>query len=74
MIKKSIQKELNEIKTQQGNKLVELQQQFKSSDNNVEEILNIYDKINEIQNDIMDQVQIKFLDKILLNFDQFQGL
>ncbi|WP_288635356.1 FimV/HubP family polar landmark protein, partial [Pseudoalteromonas sp. UBA6610] len=37
--KKEIQKELNEIKTQQGNKLVELQQQFKSSVNNVEEIL-----------------------------------
>ncbi|MBB1280910.1 FimV/HubP family polar landmark protein [Pseudoalteromonas sp. SR41-1] len=37
--KKEIQKELNEIKTEQGTKLVELQQQFKSSVSNVEEIL-----------------------------------
>ena len=36
--KKELQKELNEIKTEQGNKLVELQQQFKSSVSNVEEI------------------------------------
>jgi pilus assembly protein FimV len=37
--KKAIQQELNAIKTDQGNKLVELQQQFKSSVSNVEEIL-----------------------------------
>ncbi|WP_024606168.1 MULTISPECIES: FimV/HubP family polar landmark protein [unclassified Pseudoalteromonas] len=37
--KKEIQKELNEIKTEQGTKLVELQQQFKSSVSNVEDIL-----------------------------------
>ncbi|GEN41237.1 FimV/HubP family polar landmark protein [Pseudoalteromonas nigrifaciens] len=37
--KKELQKELNDIKTDQSNRLVELQQQFKSSVNNVEEIL-----------------------------------
>ncbi|WP_415638196.1 FimV/HubP family polar landmark protein, partial [Pseudoalteromonas distincta] len=37
--KKEIQKELNEIKVEQGTKLVELQQQFKNSVSNVEEIL-----------------------------------
>ena len=37
--KKELQKEIKEIKTDQSNKLVELQQQFKSSVSNVEEIL-----------------------------------
>ncbi|PCC12347.1 FimV/HubP family polar landmark protein [Pseudoalteromonas sp. JB197] len=37
--KKELQKELNDIKTDQSNRLVELQQQFKSSVNNVEEML-----------------------------------
>ncbi|MGB1305522.1 FimV/HubP family polar landmark protein, partial [Pseudoalteromonas marina] len=37
--KKELQKEIKEIKTDQTNKLVELQQQFKSSVTNVEEIL-----------------------------------
>ena len=37
--KKELQQELKAIKTDQGNKLVELQQQFKSSVSNVEEIL-----------------------------------
>ncbi|MDO6637921.1 FimV/HubP family polar landmark protein, partial [Pseudoalteromonas carrageenovora] len=37
--KKEIQKELNEIKTEQSTKLVALQEQFKNSVSNVEEIL-----------------------------------
>ncbi|TMO07384.1 FimV/HubP family polar landmark protein, partial [Pseudoalteromonas sp. S558] len=37
--KKELQKEIKEIKTEQATKLVELQQQFKSSVSNVEEIL-----------------------------------
>ncbi|MEL0640823.1 FimV/HubP family polar landmark protein, partial [Pseudoalteromonas aliena] len=37
--KKILQQELNEIKTEQSTKLVELQQQFKNSVNNVEEIV-----------------------------------
>uniref|UniRef100_UPI000466A281 FimV/HubP family polar landmark protein n=1 Tax=Pseudoalteromonas sp. TAE56 TaxID=1938596 RepID=UPI000466A281 len=54
--KKEIQKELNEIKTEQGTKLVELQQQFKNSVSNVEEILvennNLKKQLSGISNEL----------------------
>ena len=54
--KKELQQELKAIKTDQGNKLVELQQQFKSSVSNVEEILvennNLKKQLTGISNEL----------------------